>query len=43
MKALRIEQKRDRRETSVFRIEDVSDYDLIRMDIGMTTGGTSDD
>jgi hypothetical protein len=43
MKALRIEQKRDRRETSIFRIEDVGDYDLIRMDTGMNRGGTSDD
>jgi hypothetical protein len=43
MKALRIEQKRDRRETSIFRIEDVGDYDPIRMDTGMNRGGTSDD
>ena len=43
MKARRIEQERDRRETSIFRIKDMGDYDLIRMDIGMNRGGASDD
>ena len=43
MKALRIEPKRDRRETSIFRIEDMGDYDVIRSDIGMVTGGALDD
>jgi hypothetical protein len=33
----------DRRETSIFRIEDMGDYDVIRMGIGMRKGGHSDD
>jgi hypothetical protein len=44
MMALRIGQARDRRETSIFRIEDRGDYDLVRMDAGKNNGGgTSDD
>jgi len=32
-----------RRETSIFRIEDMGDYDVMRMGIGMRKGGTPDD
>ncbi len=43
MKTLRIEQERDRRETSILPIEGMGDYNVIRMDMGMNKGGTSDD
>jgi hypothetical protein len=43
MRALPIEQNGGRRETSTSGIEDMSDYDAVRMGIGMRKGGRSDD